>query len=47
LQDMIDAIALAKLKPPVDKVFPWDKVEEAMAYMQAGKHFGKVCLKIA
>ena len=46
LQDMIDAIALAKLKPAVDKVFAWDKLDEAMAYMQAGKHFGKVCLKI-
>ncbi|MEO8558482.1 MAG: NAD(P)-dependent alcohol dehydrogenase [Rhodospirillales bacterium] len=45
-EHMLAAIDVAKLKPPVDKVFGFDQVEEAMAYMQAGKHFGKVCIEI-
>lgn len=46
-EHMLAAIAQAGLKPPVDTVFDWDKVEDAMAHMQAGRHFGKVCLRIA
>jgi NADPH:quinone reductase-like Zn-dependent oxidoreductase len=40
------AIALHKLKPIVDSVFPFTEVREAMRYMESGAHFGKVCLRI-
>jgi NADPH:quinone reductase-like Zn-dependent oxidoreductase len=45
-EHMLAAIGLAKMRPPVDKVFDFEQVEDAMAYMQAGKHFGKVCVRI-
>jgi len=28
----------------VDKVFPVDQVQQALKLMQAGGHFGKICL---
>jgi NADPH:quinone reductase-like Zn-dependent oxidoreductase len=40
------AIALARLKPVVDRVFPVAEIREAMAYMSAGSHFGKVCIAL-
>jgi len=43
-QAMNRAIALARLKPVIDRVFPVAEVQEAMKYMQTGAHFGKVCI---
>jgi NADPH:quinone reductase-like Zn-dependent oxidoreductase len=34
-----------KLKPVVDKVFQVGQVQDALKLMQAGGHFGKICLK--
>jgi NADPH:quinone reductase-like Zn-dependent oxidoreductase len=42
---MTAAINGWKLKPVVDKVFPVDQVQDALKLMQAGGHFGKICLK--
>lgn len=39
------AIALHKLKPVVDRVFPFNEAREALAYMESGAHFGKICLR--
>jgi NADPH:quinone reductase-like Zn-dependent oxidoreductase len=39
------ALVLHKIKPIVDRVFPWLDVKAAMKYMQEQKHVGKVCLK--
>lgn len=39
------AIALHKLQPIVDRVFPFDKAREALDYMQSGAHFGKICIR--
>jgi NADPH:quinone reductase-like Zn-dependent oxidoreductase len=38
------AIALHQLRPVVDRFFPWTEVREALRYMEAGSHFGKICL---
>ena len=38
------AIALANLKPAIDRIFPAAEIQEAMNYMLSGAHFGKVCL---
>lgn len=43
-QMMINAIALHLQQPVIDKVFPFEQAPEAIAYMAAGKHFGKVAI---
>ena len=43
-QMMINAIALHRQQPVIDKVFPFEQAPEAFAYMAAGKHFGKVAI---
>lgn len=39
------AIALHKLRPIVDRVFPFEEVAEALRYMESGAHFGKICVR--
>ncbi|GMU23913.1 MAG: NADPH:quinone oxidoreductase [Phycisphaerae bacterium] len=39
------AIALHKLEPVVDRVFPFDELPQALRYMEQGKHFGKIGLR--
>lgn len=39
------AIALHKLQPIVDRVFPFEEACEALAYMESGAHFGKICIR--
>jgi NADPH:quinone reductase-like Zn-dependent oxidoreductase len=34
------------LKPVVDKTFPLERAEEAHRYLEEGKHFGKIVLKV-
>ncbi|MEW6603346.1 MAG: NAD(P)-dependent alcohol dehydrogenase [Thermoproteota archaeon] len=43
--DMAKHMANWKMHPVVDKVFPVDRVQDALKLMQAGGHFGKICLK--
>ncbi|HEV3203183.1 MAG TPA: NAD(P)-dependent alcohol dehydrogenase [Gemmataceae bacterium] len=40
------AIALHKLRPVVDRVFPFTQAREALRYMESGAHFGKICVRI-
>jgi len=42
--DMAKHMAAWKLHPVVDRVFPVDQVQDALKLMQAGGHFGKICL---
>lgn len=42
---MMQAIGQHKLKPVIDRVFPFDQLKEAMAYLKSGAHFGKICIK--
>jgi len=39
------AIALVKMKPVVDRVFPFGEAVEAFRYMETGSHFGKVAIR--
>ena len=39
------AIALHRMKPVVDKVFSFDEVPDAYRMMEAGAHFGKICIR--
>jgi NADPH:quinone reductase-like Zn-dependent oxidoreductase len=45
-EDMNRAIAVNGLKPVVDKVFEFEAAAEAYAWELAGKHFGKVVIRI-
>jgi NADPH:quinone reductase-like Zn-dependent oxidoreductase len=40
------AIALHKLRPVIDRVFPFAAVREALKYMESAQHFGKIVLRI-
>lgn len=46
-EDMNRAIAQHKMRPVVDKVFPFDEARQALDYVAAGKHFGKVCITVS
>jgi NADPH:quinone reductase-like Zn-dependent oxidoreductase len=40
------SIALHKMKPVVDRVFPFAEAVEAYRYMETGSHFGKVAIRV-
>ncbi len=42
---MMRAIDQHRLQPIVDKVFPFEELKEAMAYLKSGAHFGKICIR--
>jgi NADPH:quinone reductase-like Zn-dependent oxidoreductase len=46
LKAMADGIAASRMKPVIDKVFPFDQVKQAFAHMESGAHFGKVAIAI-
>lgn len=43
-EDMNRAIAASRMKPVVDRVFRFHDLPAALAYLESGQHFGKVCL---
>jgi NADPH:quinone reductase-like Zn-dependent oxidoreductase len=43
-EEMNRAIALHKLKPVIDRVFPFADAVEAYRYLESGAHFGKVVI---
>lgn len=45
--DMIAFVAEKQVKPVVDIVFPLEETEQAMRYMEAGKQFGKIVLRVS
>ncbi|GMU92413.1 MAG: NADPH:quinone oxidoreductase [Candidatus Hydrogenedentota bacterium] len=45
--EMNRAIALHRLRPVVDKVFEFEDHRQAFDYMASGKHFGKICIRVA
>ena len=46
LGEMIAAMATTEIRPVIDRVFPLAEVRDALLYLKAGKHFGKVCIEI-
>ena len=46
LQSLVDAITINRMKPVIDRTFPFDGAKEAFAYMASGSHFGKVAIAI-
>lgn len=45
-RELLESIAQNKIRPVVDKVFPFDQATEAFQYLESGKHFGKVVIKV-
>ena len=45
-EDMNRAISANRLKPIVDKTFPFEKAREALEYMASGSHFGKIVIRV-
>jgi NADPH:quinone reductase-like Zn-dependent oxidoreductase len=41
------ALEFHQLRPAVDKVFGFEEVREAFAYLAAGRHFGKIAIQVA
>jgi len=42
---MLRAIEQHQLQPVTDKVFQFEQLKEAMAYLKSGAHFGKICIR--
>jgi NADPH:quinone reductase-like Zn-dependent oxidoreductase len=45
--DLMPAIADGRIRPLVDRVFAFDELAQAQAYMEADRHLGKIVLRIA
>ena len=43
---MCSAMARSRMRPVVDSVYPFEALKDALAHLQSGKHFGKVCVGI-
>jgi NADPH:quinone reductase-like Zn-dependent oxidoreductase len=43
---MNEAIAVASMRPVIDRVFPFSELPQALKHMESGAHFGKIVLKI-
>lgn len=46
LEELMFHLVEINKKPIIDKVFPLKEAKEALLFMESGKHFGKVVLKI-
>ena len=46
LRDLMRAVEAIKLKPAVDKVFPFNEAIEAYRYLESQKHIGKVVISV-
>ncbi|MGH9572101.1 MAG: zinc-dependent alcohol dehydrogenase family protein [Candidatus Acidiferrales bacterium] len=44
---MIRAITANKLKPVIDRTFPFEQAREALRYMESARHFGKIVIRVA
>lgn len=44
--EMNQALGMSGMRPVIDRVFGFGEVREAMAYLESGAHFGKVCIRI-
>lgn len=46
-RDMLAFVNQEKLRPVIDRVFPLDAARQAQEYLESGRQFGKVVLKIS
>jgi NADPH:quinone reductase-like Zn-dependent oxidoreductase len=41
---MARAITQHRLRPAIDRVFPFEELREALDHLARGQHFGKICI---
>jgi NADPH:quinone reductase-like Zn-dependent oxidoreductase len=46
LQALIDAMTVNRMKPVIDRSFPFEQAKQAFSWMASGAHFGKVAIAI-
>ena len=46
LQAMANAIAANRMKPVIDRTFPFEQAKDAFSHMASGAHYGKVAIAI-
>jgi NADPH:quinone reductase-like Zn-dependent oxidoreductase len=46
-EEMSRFIELHRIRPVIDRVFPFDETREALKYLESGSHFGKVVVRIS
>lgn len=44
--DMVHAIEASAIRPVIDSSFPLERLADAFRHLQAGGHFGKICIEI-
>ncbi len=45
VSDMLRAVAGGRLRPMIDRTFPFERASEAFSYLESGERFGKVVLE--
>jgi NADPH:quinone reductase-like Zn-dependent oxidoreductase len=45
-ENMLTAMAIRQMRPVIDRVFGFNELQEALTYMESGKHVGKICLRV-
>ena len=45
-EDMNRAIGLNGMRPVVDRTYQFDEAAQALAFLESGQHFGKVCIRV-
>lgn len=43
-EDMNRAISLHRMRPVIDRVFPFHQIQDALRYMESAAHFGKIVI---
>lgn len=45
-EEMNRAVSATRLRPVIDRTFPFEQSREALRYLESGKHFGKVVIRV-
>lgn len=44
--EMNRAMALNQMRPVIDRTFQFEEAAQALAFLESGQHFGKVCIRV-
>jgi NADPH:quinone reductase-like Zn-dependent oxidoreductase len=47
LEGLVRALDATPIRPVIDRVFPFDRARDAIAYQETGRPFGKVVIEVA
>jgi NADPH:quinone reductase-like Zn-dependent oxidoreductase len=47
LRNLVSALEVSRLRPLVDRVFPFEEARAAYEHLASGRHFGKVVVRVA